>query len=182
MINKIIAFIIALIVLALAGEGGYILGINAGKRIGTQETLKNQNLKSQNKTEEKAVSVAIPIVGKSVAQWVEQINSLPPTAIWSSNWKVSVGGQLVAIDDQSITFEINGARKTLNLPSPISKIEKVWYSQYDHGDKKYIPESLTRDSLKPGDSIGINLAIDTLTGKTTFLEITKQYKNQQIFN
>ena len=34
MINKVILILIALILLALAGEGGYILGVNAGKKLG----------------------------------------------------------------------------------------------------------------------------------------------------
>lgn len=177
MINRIIAFIIALIVLALAGEGGYVLGINAGKRIGAQETLKKQ---SQQKLPEQPSS-SIPVIDKTASQWVEQVNGLPLNSFWSSNWQMTIGGNFVSMDNKSIVLEINNERKTLIFPIEITKINNVQFSQYNVSNKEHIPKSLKMEDLRLGDSVGVDININTFTGQIGFLEITKQI-GQQPFN
>lgn len=176
MINKVIFFLIGLILLALAGESGYILGINAGKKIGVRETLNKQSQQQAEKP-----SVVIPIVDKSAIKWIEHINSLPLSAIWNSNWQVSIGGKFVSITDKSIILEVNGEPKTINLPVEMPKIERVQFSQYDIVNKIYIPNSLKIDDIKPGDLISVTITIGTLNGKAYYLDLSKQI-GQQVFN
>ncbi|MBI5356940.1 hypothetical protein HZB78_05035 [Candidatus Collierbacteria bacterium] len=176
--NKIIFYIIALIILALAGEGGYYLGVNAGKRIGVQETLKKQ---SQQKIDKTVSSTVIPTVDKSAIEWVKQVNSLPLSALWNSTWQATVGGRFISINNKSIVLEINNEKKTLNFPVEMTKIKTVKFSQYNVSTKEYIPNSLKVEDLQPGDSVAIELNINTLNGKINFLELSKQ-TGKQIFN
>lgn len=175
--NKIIIYLVALIILAIAGEGGYYLGVNAGKRIGVQETLRRQN---QRQTQEKPSSI-IPVIGQSASQWIEHVNSLPIESIWNSNWQVSIGGKFVSMNDKSIILEINGEKKTINFPMEISRIEKVQFSQYNIETQIYTPNSLSQNEIVPGDLINVSITVGTLTGKVSFLEISKQL-GQKLFN
>lgn len=176
MINKVILILIALILLALAGEGGYILGVNAGKKIGVQEILKK--LIRQEKTEKPAA--VIPILDKSVIKWVEYVSTLPTLAIWNSNWQVIIGGKFISMNDKAIILEINGENKMIDFPVEMSKFQKVQFSQYNIETKTYTPNSLNKDEIIPGDTISMNITISTLTGKASFLDISKQV-GQQIF-
>lgn len=176
MINKVIFFLIGLILLALAGEGGYIFGINAGKKIGVKEILSKQSQQQAEKP-----SVLIPIVDKSAIRWVEYVSTLPTVAIWDSRWQIIIGGKFVSMNDKSIILEIDGKNETIDFPVEISKIQKVQFSQFNIETKTYIPNSLTKDEIIPGDTISMNVTISTLTGKVSFLEISKQL-GQKLFN
>ena len=83
------------------------MGINAGKRIGTQETLKK--LAQQQKVEEP--SAVIPIKSEEANRWIEHVNSFPLTAFWNSNWQISIGGQFISMNDQSITLKIDDEKR-----------------------------------------------------------------------
>lgn len=177
--NKIIIYLVALIVLAIAGEGGYYLGVNAGKRIGVQETLKNQ---SQKKTEKPTSNPTIPVVDKSALQWVELINSFPADSLWKSEWSTVIGGKFISMDENSITLAINGSsdnRKML-FPSPMSGFETVKFSQFDQKEKNYLPGSISKDQFRIGDDVGVAISFETLTGKTKVFELIKQINHQVI--
>lgn len=177
--NKVIFYLIALITLALAGEGGYYLGVNAGKRIGVQETLKNQN---QQKAEKSTVNPTIPVVDKLAVKWVEQINSFPADSLWKSEWSTVIGGKFVSMDENSITLIINGSsdNKKILFPSPMSGFETIRFSQFDQKEKNYLPGSLSKDQFKTGDDIGVAISFETLTGKTKVFELIKQINHQVI--
>lgn len=177
--NKIIFYLIALITLAIAGEGGYYLGVNAGKRIGVQETLKKQ---SQQKTEKTAGNPIIPVVDNLAVQWVEQINSFPADSLWKSEWSTVIGGKFESMDENSITLVINGSsdNKKILFPSPMSGFETVRFSQFDQKEKNYLPGSLSKDQFRAGDDIGVAISFETLTGKVKVLELIKQINHQVI--
>lgn len=177
--NKIVIYLVVLIILALAGESGYYLGVNAGKRIGIQETLKNQNKQAIEKTTNSAI---IPVIDQSVIQWVGQINSFPADFLWKSAWNTIIGGKFISMDDNSITlFDINGSSRKLTFPTAITEIETVKFSQYDQKEKRYFPNSISRNELKTGDVVSVNISVNTLSGITEFFELTKQL-NQRVIN
>lgn len=176
MTSKIIAYLIGLIIFALAGEGGYYLGVNAGKRIGVQETLKNQAVKQEpEKTiSPTPISPTVPIIDESVIKWVEQINTLPPSFLLKIGLTTVIGGKFVSMSNNSIILSINDSLNELILPTPIDEIKNVKFSQYNQKEKLYLPDSITKGDLVNGDLITFNMLVQTLKGGTEFLEITKQ--------
>lgn len=171
MANKIISYLIGLIIFALAGEGGYYLGVNAGKRIGAKEALINQN---QQKAESIKSSPIIPVANKRAAQWIEQIGTIPIAALWKSDWVMTIGGKFISMDNNSITLDINGTSKKIFFPIPSADIESLKFSQFDQGQKQYIPDSISLQEFKTGDAVSVNISIETITGKTKLFELIKR--------
>ena len=162
--NKIIVFLIGLIVFALAGEGGYILGIKAGKKIGVRETLKVQKPKDQE-------SVLIqPSFGKEITELSGMIKNLPKNSIWKSEWTMIIGGKLISYSNDSITLKTSSGEKTIGLTIPFSEA-KIFVSHKNASEVG--PTNATKEELQPENNISIQMTFDLLNSKTKSVEVFK---------
>lgn len=160
--KKLVLYLVGIAIMGLIGEGGYYLGVKTGKQIGLQTSSKI------------VPPPVIPIGNESTSQWVRQINNLPSNVLWKSDWTIGLLGELISIDDNSITLNIYDSPKQLAFPIPIKDIENVKFSKYDQVQKKYLPNSITLNEFKTGDKVGLNVSVETINGKIKDFELVKQ--------
>lgn len=170
MLKHTIIYVGILVLIGGLLEIGYIIGFSSGEK----NALNRPDLSSPRGRIDKSLSDIKVIIGNNKTyDWIKKINGLPTTSFLRSDWTTSIKGELVSIDDSSVTLFLNGENHKLIMPIPINEIKKVKFSKYLKINDEYLPESMNLESFAPGDIVSLDTTIETLTGKVKLFELVK---------
>lgn len=165
--NKILSGAIAIIILILAVEGGYLWGIKrstsstpTGINISRQPALSPTPYPTQF-----PVSAIPDLLSYKTAVAVSQ--NATNYGVFYSDWSIGQAGVLKSLTGDSVTINFNGQEKTFNFPSGL----QVIYSRWSNIQKAVSPSSSSE--INPGDNVSINFTIETTNGNFKRLELVK---------